>query len=55
MSLKNPSWTQKDILLYNQLFYKGEWETLTDEEKNFCKTMYHLEEYVCGLDDDYSA
>ena len=25
---------------------------MTDEEKEFCKTMYHMEEAMCGLDGD---
>jgi hypothetical protein len=50
MSLKNPSWTWADIQLYNKLFYYDIGRELTEEEKEFCKTMYHMEECACGLD-----
>lgn len=36
--------------LYNRLFYYDVGRELTEEEKEFCKTMYHMEEYACGLD-----
>jgi hypothetical protein len=52
MSLKNPSWTWSDIQLYNKLFYYDIGRELTEEEKEFCKTMYHMEEVACGLDGD---
>jgi hypothetical protein len=52
MSLKNPSWTWADIQLYNKLFYYDIGRELTEEEKEFCKTMYNMEEVACGLDGD---
>ena len=36
--------------LYNRLFYQDIGRELTDEENEFCTTMYHFEEYACGLD-----
>ena len=51
MSLKNPSWTDKqDKKLYDELFYNSDYSTLSDDEQDFCKTMYHLEEFATGLD-----
>ncbi|MBQ2285534.1 MAG: hypothetical protein II244_07710 [Clostridia bacterium] len=38
--------------LYNKLFYYGIDRPLTKEEDEFCKTMYHMEEFACGLDGD---
>lgn len=35
--------------LYDKLFYHGD-RKLTEEENDFCKQMYHMEEYACGLD-----
>ena len=54
MSLKQPNWNdKKDRALYDELFYgKTKYEDLTKEQQEFCKTMYHFEEYVCGLDGD---
>lgn len=31
---------------------KKNWNDLTDEEKEFCKYMYHVEEFQAGLDGD---
>ena len=53
MSLENPQWVFDDIQLYNKLFYQKSYEELTEQEKEFCKTMYHMEEYACGLDGDF--
>ena len=52
MSLKNPNWNdRKDRATYDELFYgKTEYEDLTDEQQDFCKKMYHLEEFASGLD-----
>ena len=36
--------------LYRKLFYQRMNRELTDEELDFCKDMYHAEEYACGLD-----
>lgn len=36
--------------LYDKLFYRNGGRQLTQAENEFCKTMYHLEEYACGLD-----
>ena len=36
--------------LYDKLFYHDIGRELTEEENEFCKQMYHLEEYACGLD-----
>ena len=50
---KVPNWydrTHRD--LYNKLFYQEVGRPLTEEENEFCKTMYHFEEYACGLDGD---
>lgn len=53
MSLENPNWNNmEDRMLYKKLFYHDNWEKLTEQEQDFCKTMYHFEEYVSGLDGD---
>lgn len=55
MSLEHPSYcNSEDRQLYDKLFYnnKSKLENLTEEEQDFCKTMYHFEEYACGLDGD---
>jgi len=47
---KHPNWfnrTHRD--LYNKLFYQDIGRELTDAEKQFCTTMYHLEEGSVGL------
>ena len=38
--------------LYDKLFYGKLERELTDEENEFCKAMYHMEEVACGLDGD---
>ena len=38
--------------LYNKLFYQDIGRPLTEEENEFCKAMYHMEEVACGLDGD---
>ena len=53
MSLKSPDWyNSADRELYNRLFYNNNGKKLTQDEENFVKTMYHYEEYACGLDGD---
>lgn len=50
MTLEKPNWNdQIDRKTYYQLFYQKS-EPLTEQEEEFCKTMYHFEEYACGLD-----
>lgn len=53
MSIEKPMWNDRnDRELYEFLFYKDKGgEPLTEEEKKFCTTMYHFEEYASGLDD----
>lgn len=52
MSLTNPDWNDRhDRFLFNQLFYNNKLEReLTQQEKQFVKTMYHFEEYASRLD-----
>lgn len=38
--------------LYDKLFYQDIGRPLTKEENEFCKAMYHTEEFACGLDGD---
>lgn len=38
--------------LYDKLFYQDIGRPLTEEENEFCKAMYHAEEFACGLDGD---
>lgn len=54
MSLAHPNYYDSaDRELYHQLFYFNQNdEELTKEEWDFCKTMYHMEEFACGLDGD---
>jgi hypothetical protein len=54
MSLKNPDWfNRQDRELYEQLFYmRNDGHKMNEEEWEFCKTMYHMEEFACGLDGD---
>lgn len=54
MSLKNPNWyNRQDRELYDQLFTIGSnGHDMSEEEWEFCKRMYHMEEYVNGLDGD---
>lgn len=54
MSLKNPSWLDRnDRELYNQLFtMASNGYNMEEEEWEFCKRMYHMEEVVDGLDSD---
>lgn len=51
MTLKTPDWSNRtDRQLYDELFYKKNHDELTEEEQSFVTTMYHLEEFACGLD-----
>lgn len=51
MSLERPNWNDMaDRDLYDKLFYHKIDRELTEQEEEFCKTMYHFEEYSCGLD-----
>jgi hypothetical protein len=54
MSLKNPNWfDRQDRESYEQLFYmRSNGNDMSEDEWEFCKTMYHMEEYACGLDGD---
>jgi hypothetical protein len=54
MSLKNPNWfDRQDRQLYEQLMYaSGYGRNMSEEESDFCKVMYHMEEFACGLDGD---
>ena len=50
MSLEKPNWnSSEDRKLYDELFYRQA-KPLTEQEEKFCKTMYHFEEFECGLD-----
>lgn len=50
MSLEKPNWNNyQDQLLYDELFYHRGDRELTEQEEEFVKTMYHFEEYACGL------
>ena len=50
---KMPQWNNSQHRgLYDKLFYRDIDRELTDEEEHFVKTMYHMEEYACGLDGD---
>ena len=51
MTLEKPNWNDyHDRLLYNQLSCYILDRKLTEQEEKFCKTMYHFEEFDCGLD-----
>lgn len=53
MSLAHPNWYAPDDRdLYFKLFYEDINRELTKEEHDFCTTMYHFEEFACGLDGD---
>lgn len=55
MSITNPDYRDfKDRILYEKLFYhNNNGVPLTRDEEEFCKTMYHMEEYASGLGGDY--
>ena len=38
--------------LYDRLFYQNIGRELTEQENEFVKAMYHMEEVACGLDGD---
>lgn len=53
MSLEKPNYLSRDDrMLYDELFYHDNERELTQKEKDFCKSMYHQEEFACGLDGD---
>lgn len=55
MSLEHPSYCNPaDRALYEKLFYSRDtdYNKLTEQEKEFCKSMYHMEEFAHGLDGD---
>lgn len=50
MSLEHPNY-YTDYQLYDYLFYRNKGgQPLTEQEEEFCKAMYHFEEYASGLD-----
>lgn len=52
MSLERPDFNSyADKVLYDNLLCKNS-EELNEVEKDFIKTMYHFEEFACGLDGD---
>lgn len=55
MSLEHPDYRDRqDRILYEKLFYhNNNGVPLTEQENEFCKTMYHMEEYASGLGGDY--
>ena len=55
MILEHPSYCNPaDRALYAKLFYSSDtdYNKLTEKEKEFCKSMYHMEEFAHGLDGD---
>ena len=54
MSLEHPNYYNRaDRELYDKLFYKDNGgKPLREQEERFCITMYHMEEFACGLDGD---
>ena len=54
MSLESPNYNNsEDRALYDKLFYhNNDGKPLTEQEEEFCKSMYHMEEVACGLDGD---
>lgn len=54
MSLESPNYyNSDDRALYDKLFYhNNDGKPLTEQEEEFCKSMYHMEEVACGLDGD---
>lgn len=50
MSFENPNcYSSYDMRLYEELLKRG---NLTEDERRFCNTIYHQEEYASGLDGD---
>lgn len=48
---ETPNWYNRSHRdLYNRLFYQKMDRPLTEAEEDFCKRMYHAEEYAHGLD-----
>ena len=53
MSIESPNYyNSHDRALFYEL-EKMPYETLTEEQRKFFNTMYHMEEYACGLDGDF--
>lgn len=53
MSIESPNYYDfHDRALFNEL-EKLPYEALTKEQRKFFHTMYHMEEYACGLDRDF--
>ena len=53
MSIESPNYYDfHDRALFNEL-EKLPYEVLTTEQRKFFHTMYHMEEYACGLDGDF--
>ena len=54
MSLTRPDYNSRDDrILYDELFYHDNSDkVLTQQEKDFITSMYHQEEFMCGLDGD---
>ena len=52
MSLEKPQWNREDVKLYQKLYYCTDYKLLNEKEKKFCKEMYIMEQYACGLDGD---
>lgn len=55
MSLERPNWyDMKDRELYYDYFYNSDkpLSKYPKKEQDFIKTMYHMEEFACGLDGD---
>ena len=51
MTLKKPNWNDRvDRQLYYDLFYRKT-EQLTEQEEEFCKTMYYYEKYACDSEE----
>lgn len=55
MSIESPNYYNSyDRALFNEL-EKLPYEALTEEKRKFFHTMYHMEEYACGLDGDFEG
>lgn len=54
MSIESPNYyNRNDRELYDKLFYhNNNGVPLTEQQERFCITMYHMEEYACGLGGD---
>lgn len=53
MSLEKPNWGDiGDRELYKKLYYGKMDRELTEQEEQFCRDMYIMEEFAVGLDGD---